>query len=130
MSWAVDPDTGNFLFGINAKKMIELLTSDQPAPGQKVVEVVMTAAQRVPITHDLSPKIWRRDYAIMRISEDGKQLRLAVWCPMVIEQGDYLILRNGNGTTRYRVDSVKLCGDPADMSFVEVIFAPREEGAG
>lgn len=42
-----------------------------------------------------------------------------------VKVGDYLILPNGDLSTRYVVDTVKYYPDPPDMWRAEVTFAPR-----
>lgn len=77
-------------------------------------------------THDLSMRIWGRNYNIMGIENEGARLRLAIWATPMPRQGDYLILKNGGGTCRYQIASVETCGNPRDMAFVDADFAPRE----
>tara|TARA_B100001029_G_scaffold176974_1_gene180788 strand:- start:715 stop:951 length:237 start_codon:yes stop_codon:yes gene_type:complete len=77
------------------------------------------------MTHDLSEKSWGRNYNIMEIHEKGMRVDLVGWASG-IKNGDYLLLKQGLGTTRYLVDSIRYCGDPIDMWFAEVSFAPRD----
>lgn len=41
--------------------------------------------------------------------------------------GDWLLLRNGDGSTRYRVEAVDLCWtvDPPTMWMADLVFDPR-----
>jgi hypothetical protein len=78
----------------------------------------------MPQTHDYTKRTWGHDYATVNVIDGGQQLRLSGW-GSDIHDGDYLIIRNGNGTTRYRVDRIEYRMDPADMWFADVTFAPR-----
>jgi MioC protein len=87
----------------------------------------MTDTRTVPAaqkTHDYTRRTWGHDYATMAVIDGGRRLRLSGW-GHGIKVGDYLILPNGNGTTRYRVDSIDYRMDPPDMWFAEATFAPR-----
>ena len=44
-----------------------------------------------------------------------------------VKAGDYLILQNGDHSTRYVVDALRHYPDPPDMWRAEVTFAPRTE---
>lgn len=47
------------------------------------------------------------------------------------KQGDRLLLISSKGqASRYRVDLYEPCGDPADMYFLHVSFAPRRKTPG
>lgn len=39
--------------------------------------------------------------------------------------GDYLLVSSGAQETRYQITEVRACGDPADMFFATIEFAPR-----
>jgi hypothetical protein len=78
-------------------------------------------------TIDLSPKMWGHNYEIIEIIDKGAKLRLATWSTPTPLEGDYLILKNGDDTTRYRADTVEYCGNPADMCIVQAGFAPRKD---
>lgn len=43
-----------------------------------------------------------------------------------VRNGDYLILKNGPGTTRYQITSTRFYADPGDMYWVTCKFAPRQ----
>ena len=77
-------------------------------------------------THDFSNPKWGWDVNILNIQNNGLNINLCGW-GMNIENGDYLILRNGNETTRYIITSVSYKRDPKDMWFGTADFAPREE---
>jgi hypothetical protein len=76
-------------------------------------------------THDYTRRTWGHDYSTTEVLDGGMRLRMAGW-GFGIEAGDFLILPNGNGTTRYRVDSIDYRMDPRDMWFAEASFAPRQ----
>ena len=76
-------------------------------------------------THDYTRRTWGHDYTTLSVIDGGQRLRLSGW-GLGINAGDYLILPNGNGTTRYRVDSIAYRMDPHDMWFAEATFAPRQ----
>lgn len=84
--------------------------------------VVATTATQ---THDFSEGRWGHNAEITRVVDGGVSLRLAVWTRANLRVGDYLILSNSGGTTRYWVDSIERQRDPVDMSFAGVSFAPR-----
>ena len=75
--------------------------------------------------HDLSMQVWGNNYNVMDVRNKGMQVDLVGWCKG-IKSGDYLLLKQGDGTTRYLVDSIRYVGDPDDMWFAETSFAPRE----
>jgi hypothetical protein len=76
-------------------------------------------------THDYTRRCWGHDFAVMRVIDDGQKLRLGGWGHGVGE-GDYLILANGDSSTRYVVEEIEYCADPHDQWFATVRFAPRE----
>lgn len=103
-------------------------------------------------THDYSKgkRGWGHDYSVFESRDGGRYLRLmghgcnGANCrgdepepigpdrPIVltkpscrIEAGDYLILQNGDGSTRYRVKTIEYKRDPKDMWEAEVVFEPR-----
>lgn len=80
-------------------------------------------------THNLTLKTWGHDYTFRPIA-NGLKGSMNVWTPKWLYEGDYLIIRNGNGTTRYRIDAAKWHHDPGDMWSLTVSFAPREDGMG
>tara|TARA_A200000159_G_scaffold164552_2_gene194691 strand:- start:1299 stop:1538 length:240 start_codon:yes stop_codon:yes gene_type:complete len=76
-------------------------------------------------THDLSPRAWGCNYNVLKIKDNGEKASLCGW-HYGIKSGDYLLLKQGSGTTRYLVDSINYTGSPEDMWFAEISFAPRE----
>ena len=77
-------------------------------------------------THDYSIKEWGHNYQITSYEDDGHKLRMAGW-GYGIKDGDFLIVKNGDGTTRYKIDSISYQSDPPDMWFASTTFAPRDE---
>ncbi len=83
-----------------------------------------------PATHDYGPgkRYWGHDYTFTPI-DDGQRGRATGW-GKGIRQGDYLLLANGDQSTRYRVESIKYgnsvsLGSPDDMWKATLTFAPR-----
>ena len=76
------------------------------------------------MTHDLTG----RNYAFTPVSS-GLKGSVCIWDSVYAKAkaGDYVILRNGSGTTRYMVESVWWPPQPGDQVFLRVIFAPREQ---
>jgi MioC protein len=75
-------------------------------------------------THDYTQRHWGHDYAIRTVVDQGQRLRMSGWGGG-IRQGDYLLLENGGGSTRYRVDTIRYESNPLDMWHIEAEFAPR-----
>lgn len=73
-------------------------------------------------THDLT----RIDYAF-RPEGGGQRGHVSCWSGSTPRVGDYLILRNGDGSSRYRVTGVDPCWgvDPPTMWMADLAFAPR-----
>jgi hypothetical protein len=76
------------------------------------------------MTHDLSSKTRGCNYNVMEIHDGGMRVDLAGW-RSGIKNGDFLILKQTDGTTRYLVESIRYESDPNDMWFAEASFAPR-----
>ena len=76
------------------------------------------------MTHDLSSKTWGCNYNVMEIHNGGMRVDLTGW-RSGIKNGDFLILKQTDGTTRYLVESIRYESDPNDMWFAEASFAPR-----
>lgn len=74
--------------------------------------------------HDYTHRYWGHDFTFDPI-DGGQRGRMCVFgrTPRV---GDHLILPNGSGTTRYRIESVRSPSDPGDQHFLDVAFDPRE----
>ena len=88
--------------------------------------LAMFGIDRTPTTHDYTKREWGHDYFIDHVLDGGIRLRGGGW-GSGIEEGDYLLMRNGAATTRYRVAEVKYMRDPPDMWFATLDFAPRKE---
>lgn len=67
------------------------------------------------------------DYAFSPYDE-GQRGSIACWSGRKPKGGDYLILRNGDRSSRYQVKSVDLCMnvDPPTMWMARLAFAPRQ----
>ena len=76
------------------------------------------------MTHDISIKTWGCNYNVLEIRDGGMSVDLAGW-HSGIKNGDFLLLKQDGGTTRYLVESIRYCSDPADMWFATASFAPR-----
>ena len=55
----------------------------------------------------------------------GQEASVMGWSSERIVAGDYLILSNGTGTTRYQVKFIGYKLNPHDMFEAELVFAPR-----
>lgn len=75
-------------------------------------------------THDYTRRHWGHDFAIMAIRDGGKELRVSGW-GLGIETGHYLVLPNGDDTTRYRVRDIEYEYNPRDQWHATLDFAPR-----
>ena len=78
-----------------------------------------------PQTHDYTRRTWGHNYSTTDVIDGGMRLRMAGWGEG-IKAGDYLILPNGDETTRYQVEKIKYRMDPPDMWFADAVFAPRQ----
>ena len=75
--------------------------------------------------HDYSgPSQWGHNYEIVNLSNDGMEVSLVGW-GYGIKNGDYLLLNNGDYSTRYVVDYIKYYINPDDMWSAEASFSPR-----
>lgn len=87
----------------------------------------------MPATHDyFSRECFGHSYTFTPI--DGGILGVAIgWGPLpcpgddfeLIKAGDYLLLKNGERPTRYRVTEISYYDDPPDMWKAKLMFAPR-----
>lgn len=110
--------------GFDIKRIIEVLKGVSCPP------LELSVVERIPLVHDFSKPYWGHKCEITRIDINGQKLHLAVWTQDRLEVGDYLILGNGEDTTRYKIEALDRQHDPADMHFVKAVFAPREALAG
>ena len=76
------------------------------------------------MTHDISRKAWGCNYNVMEIRDGGMSIDLVGW-HSGIKSGDFLLLKQDDGTTRYLVESIRYCSNPVDMWFATASFAPR-----
>ncbi len=74
-------------------------------------------------THDYTSRCWGHDY-VFRPIDNGQRGDLTGW-GNGIRRGDFLLLQNGTGSTRYRVERITYYPDPPDMWEASVTFAPR-----
>lgn len=74
-------------------------------------------------THDYTLKCWGHD-CIVRPVDGGMKLDLTGWGDG-LRTGDFILLRNGTGSSRYRLDAVRYEYDPPDMWHATASFAPR-----
>jgi hypothetical protein len=80
-------------------------------------------------THDYTNLGWAHDYTFDSI-DGGMKGSMCGW-GHGIKKGDFLILENDGGTTRYKVTEISYYADPPDMWKAKVRFAPRSaEPAG
>lgn len=77
-------------------------------------------------THDYTTRYWGHDYTIINYIDDGQFLSVMGW-GRGIKKDDFLILRNGNGGTRYKVNRINYKADPKDMWDAYLSFAPRTQ---
>lgn len=75
------------------------------------------------MTHDYTRRGWGHDFTHTP-KHDGRTLRMMGW-GHGIRSGDYLLLPNGDRTTRYRVRGIRYLSDPPDMWQAVAQFAPR-----
>lgn len=79
-------------------------------------------------THDYTNGTWGHDCNILNVLDGGQRLRASGW-GRGISAGDYILLKNGEGSTRYQVSSIGYRLDPGDMWFADLHFAPRTQEA-
>jgi hypothetical protein len=65
------------------------------------------------------------DYTIRTVRDGGRALDAMGWGEG-IRAGHYLVLPNGERTTRYQVETIAYGSDPPDMWRATLRFAPRE----
>ena len=71
---------------------------------------------------------WTRRHYTLQIYDGGQRLFMVAWSddgPMP-RDGDYLILRNGERQTRYRVDECRSTMSEGDVCTLRLTFAPRQ----
>ena len=75
-------------------------------------------------THDYTKRGWGHDFTITTVIDRVKQLKASGW-GYGIRCGDFLLLPNKLGITRYRVININYYSNPADMWNADLSFAPR-----
>lgn len=99
------------------------MTDPTPDPDlQRIVEEMAPADNRV---HDYTFRTWGHDYIIGRVEDGGKRLHVSGWGEG-IRAGHFILLPNGETSTRYQVSEIKYMRDPRDQWFAVLRFAPRE----
>ena len=87
---------------------------------------------RVPVTHDFTKRYLSHDY-IFRPVDGGLRGDLTMWSEEALHRGDFLLLQNGDGSTRYRIDEAErmyaVASDPPPMWTVKATFFPRESAS-
>lgn len=76
------------------------------------------------ITHDYRNRYWGHDYTILGV--DGLWMKMQGW-GLEIRPGDYILMHNNAGETRYEFITVEYMDDPPDMWAATVHFAPRQD---
>lgn len=76
-------------------------------------------------THDYTNREWGHDYSIQKINDGGLSISATGW-GVGIKSGDYIIIKNGDDTTRYKFEDVSYYNNPSDMWYGSLSFAPRE----
>lgn len=83
--------------------------------------------RRAPKTHDFTRRRVGHDYTFEPLPDNRG--RLTIWSEDALLAGDYLLLQNQAGDTRYRIDTAEridsLASDPPPMWCVVATFAPR-----
>ncbi len=74
-------------------------------------------------THDFSRK---GAVTVLTVQDKGARIRVVAWNYVRVAEEDFLLLPNGDETTRYRVEPVYRPGDPSDQWFAWLTFAPRQ----
>ena len=77
-------------------------------------------------THDFTVRGWGHDYMVDPI-DGGQRAKIVGW-GYGLKKGDYILLQNGGGSTRYLLDTVDYIGGmggPKDMFRAYATFAPR-----
>jgi MioC protein len=100
---------------MNLKQMARVFTSFLPSPKEDKNGVR---------THDYTKRGPGHDYTLDPI-DGGKRISISGW-GHGIRNGDYIILPNGEGTTRYRFIEISYYADPRDMWHGRAAFAPRK----
>jgi hypothetical protein len=76
-------------------------------------------------THDYTRLSWGHNYTFKPV-RGGLEGQMLGW-GKEIRAGDFLLLQNGDKTTRYRIRDIRYYVDPEDMWEAWVVFAPRKK---
>lgn len=78
-------------------------------------------------THDYrnARRGWGHDLVMLNVSPDGQNIKAMGW-GNGIRAGDFMLLSNAGGETRYKVEEVNYKGAPSDMWKASLAFAPRQ----
>lgn len=87
-----------------------------------------------PKEHDYTRRYWGHNVELLKkLDESGHEWR-AMGFGSDVHAQDFLILKNGEGTTRYQIVTIEHMRDPEDQWFARIKFAPRHasqaEGEG
>jgi len=77
-------------------------------------------------THDYTICSWGHNCEVSSIKDGGHTISLHGW-GKGIQDGDFILLKNGEDSTRYKISDIKYKFDPHDMWFATAIFAPRDK---
>ena len=80
-----------------------------------------------PNTHDYRDhnRYWGHDI-VFRPIDGGHKASASGW-GNGLKRGDYILMSNGDGETRYKIDKIEYCLDPTDMWHADLSFAPRQQ---
>ena len=84
---------------------------------------VKAKPQRLPTTHDYTNQRWGHACGFEPV-DGGLKGRANGWGKGVAI-GDYLLLQNGSGSSRYKVTHIHYVSNPPDQWFAKLEFAPR-----
>jgi len=103
------------------------MTTETYTPALDPVKGTLLKKDRPPRvkTHDYTQKAWGHDYTVIKVVNKGQQLEALGW-GQGLGVGDFLILQNGTGSSRYQIEKISYKSDPRDMWVATLIFAPRE----
>ena len=77
-------------------------------------------------THDYTRRTWGHNYVFYPLDPAGLKAEMLGW-GKGIQPGDYIILQNETGSTRYQFKCITYYQNPSDMWEGVVTFAPRKE---
>jgi hypothetical protein len=79
--------------------------------------------------HDLGDaRYWGNDYSVLKVIDEGQQLRLCVFRSARMKPGDYLAIPNDDNDpdkrSRYEIETIDTPMDPGDQHFITARWAP------